>query len=133
MSVYVFRVQSATWCAYSFPRGLPLGSLGQFARWSGSSLRSGDLGGPPSLLARGGSRRAARRVADRLRRVRAHRLDVGDVEVGGVAPSPTAPSAASFAARAAGVSPHLSERLVSRFQHGGADQGPLFARLKAFA
>lgn len=164
MSVYVFRVQSAAWCADSLPRRLSLGPLGQFACWSGSSLGSGDLGGPPSLLAGGGARRATRAVAHRLWRVRAHRLDVGDVEVGGVAPSPAAPAAASFAAGAAGVSPRLwkrnkrrqkqrnivdwqclvvdgqksrsrltSQRLVSRLQHGGADQGPLLARLKAFA
>lgn len=86
---------------------LPLGPLGQFARGSGSSLRRGDLGGLPSVLAGRGARRAASRVAHRLRRVRAHGLDVGDVEVGGVAASPAAPPAACFAPGAAGVSSRL--------------------------
>lgn len=100
-------MQSAAWGGRPLPGRLPLGSLGQFASWSGSSLRRGDLGGPPSMLAGRGARRATRRFPDRLRRVRAHRLDVGDVEVGGVAAPPTAPSAASFAARAAGIPPRL--------------------------
>lgn len=62
------------------------------------------------MLARRGARRAASRVADRLRGVRAHGLDVGDVEIGGVAASPAAAPAASFASGAAGVSPRLCNR-----------------------
>lgn len=100
-------MQSAARGFCPLSRRLPLGTFGQFANWSASSLRSGDLGRPPSLLARRGARRAAGRFADRLGRVRAHGLDVGDVEVGGVAASPAAPSAAGFAAGAAGIPPRL--------------------------
>lgn len=108
MSVTCLTVQLGSFGVGCFQGHLlSLGSLGQFARGSASSLRRGDLGGLPSVLAGRGARRAAHRVADRLRRVRAHGLDVGDVEVGGVAASPAAPPAASFAPRAAGVSSRL--------------------------
>ena len=72
------------------------------------------------MLAGPRPRRGAARVADRLGRVRAHGLDVGDVEVRGVASSPTAPSAARFASGSAEVFSHLCgrEKIITDGTHG---------------
>ena len=74
---------------------LSLGSLGQFARGRGSPLGRGDLGGLPAVLTGGRAAGGGSSVfAHVLRGVGAHRLDVGDVEVGRVAASPAAASTA---------------------------------------